>query len=190
MTVRMKRLWISMVVAILGYIAAALGIALIGLHDHATAADIIVVPGNTVHADGRLSARLRSRLDAALVLYQHGLAPVIFVSGGIGREGHDEAAAMAGYLAANGVPKAALVEDALGVDTGATARNAARWLRAHEGKTAIVATQYFHVARTELVLERNGVSVTGSRYARYFELRDIYSLAREVPGYAVYFATK
>lgn len=176
--------WIALAV----YGAAAAAIALVGFSDHAGTADIIVVPGNTVRADGSVSERLQSRLDVALQLFHEGRAPTLFVSGGMGREGRDEATAMAAYLVAHGVAASAIVQDPLGVDTAATAVNAAKYLRAHRLQSAIVATQYFHIARTTLALERSGVRVTGTRHAPYFEPRDAYSLAREVLGYAVYYA--
>ncbi len=171
------------------YLVAAAALALVGLHDHAAPADLIVVPGNTVLPDGTPSVRLRARLDAALALFNERLAPAIFVSGGVGEEGRDEAAAMARYLVARGVPASAIVQDPLGFDTAATAANAATYLRANKLRSALVATQYFHVARTSLALERHGVSIMGSRHARHFEGRDMYLLAREVIGYTVYLAT-
>lgn len=161
---------------------AALVVA--GVDDHAEKADLIVVPGNTILPDGSPSPRLRARLDAALGLYQAHWAPLIFVSGGVGKEGFDEAKAMAAYLMRRGVPAGAIVQDRFGVNTEATARNAARFM-AHAGlRRALVATQYFHVPRTRLLLERRGVLVVGSAHARFFESRDVYSTPREVIGYA------
>lgn len=168
-------------------LAAAAAISIAGLQDHGDKADIIVVPGNTVHADGSLSERLKSRLDAAITIYREHRAPIIFVSGGTGSEGHDEAGAMAAYLVMHKIPASAIVQDPLGIDTAATASNAANYLKANKLRSAFVATQYFHVPRTVLALERQGVNVTGTRHARYVESRDIYSLAREVIGYATYF---
>ncbi len=176
-------------VVVAGYLAAAAALALVGLQDHAAPADLIVVPGSTVQPDGTPSERLGARLDAAIALFNEHQAPAIFVSGGVAEEGHDEAAAMARYLIAHGVPASAVVQDPLGFDTAATAANVAAYLRANKLRSALVATQYYHVARTTLALQRHGVTVTGSRHARYFEGRDMYSLAREVIGYAVYLAT-
>jgi len=185
----MKLIRTVAVVATGCYLVAAAVLALVGLHDHAAPADVIVVPGNTVRPDGTPSERLGARLDAAVSLFNEQQAPAIFVSGGVGEEGHDEAAAMARYLVAHGVPASAIVQDPLGFDTAATAANVATYLRANKLRSALVATQYFHVARTTLALERHGVSVTGSRHARYVEGRDMYSLAREVIGYTLYLAT-
>ncbi len=127
-------------------------------------------------------------MEAALQLYHEGYAPLIFVSGGIGKEGFDEAVSMANYLQKNGVPQTSIIIDSFGIDTAATAKNAAAYLRANKLKSALVATQYFHVPRTKLSLERNGVVVTGSLHARYFEMRDIYSTLRETVAYVAYYA--
>jgi uncharacterized SAM-binding protein YcdF (DUF218 family) len=51
---------------------------------------------------------------------------------------------------------------------------------------ALVATQYFHVPRTMLALERNGVQVSGNLHPRFFEFRDLYSIPREVVAYVGY----
>lgn len=179
----LKRL---LLIATASIFVAAIALITTGLDDHPADADLIVVPGNTVNPDGTPSPRLQARLDAALTLFREQRAPFIFVSGGTGKEGVDEAVAMHDYLSQNGVPSSAIVIDSLGTDTSATARNAASHMRASNLKSAIVATQYFHVARTKLALERNGVQVVGTVHARYFELRDLYSILREVVAYPVY----
>ena len=170
------------------YVLAAGVLAGLGLHDRVAHADVIVVPGNTVARDGTPSPRLRARLDAALWLYRGGYAQLIFVSGATGAEGFDEAATMARYLVDHGVPQAAIVEDSAGVDTDTTAAHASALMREQHLRTALVATQYFHVPRTELALGQHDVDVVGSRHARFTEWRDAYSLAREViavPAYLV-----
>ena len=185
-----RKLRLAFLVLLLAGLMGAAALVAVGVHDHGDAADMIVVPGNTVHADGSLSERLQARLDAAITLYQERRSPLIFVSGGTGVEGRDEAAAMAGYLIAHKIPASAIVQDPLGVDTAATAANASTYLKAHHLRTAFVATQYFHIPRTALALERQGVIVTGTRHARYVEFRDVYSLAREVIGYVIYFGSR
>jgi|SRR5471032_760725 len=159
-----------------------------GLHDQVSQADMIVVPGNTIAPDGTPSPRLQARLDVALKQFRAQRSPRLFVSGGTGKEGFDEAASMANYLRKQGVPESAIIEDNQGWTTEATARNAAAYLRSHGLKTAMVATQYFHVPRFRLALERAGIAVSGNVHASYFELRDLYSIPRETVGYAVYYA--
>lgn len=161
-----------------------------GLNDHVEKGDVIVVPGNTVGPDGRPSPRLKARLDAAVLLYREKQAPLIFVSGGTGKEGFDEAVSMAQYLLTAGVPANAVVLDSQGIDTQATARNLAKYMKQKNMHTALIATQYFHIPRTELALKRHGVKVVGHVHPKFFEVRDIYSTPREVIAYAVYWMSR
>ncbi|WP_257572440.1 YdcF family protein [Janthinobacterium sp. UMAB-56] len=169
------------------FLLATTALVLAGLHDKLAPADVIVVPGNTIAPDGRPGPRLQARLDVALVQFQAGRAPRILVSGATGKEGFDEAASMARYLQSRGVPTSAIIEDNQGWTTDATARNAALLMRTHGWKSAMIATQYFHVPRFRLALERSGIAVSGNVHAPYFELRDLYSVPRETVGYAVYY---
>src|SRR5450830_1991478 len=169
------------------FLLATTALVLAGLNDKLAPADVIVVPGNTIAPDGTPSPRLQARLDVALKQFRERRAQRIFVSGGTGKEGFDEAASMASYLRLQGVPAAAIIEDNQGWTTEATARNAAAYLRGHGLQTAMVATQYFHVPRFRLALERAGIAVSGNVHAPYFELRDLYSVPRETVAYAVYY---
>ncbi|MBW3507452.1 YdcF family protein [Janthinobacterium sp. NKUCC06_STL] len=169
------------------FLLATAALVLDGLNDKQPPADVIVVPGNTILPDGMPSPRLQARLDAALKQFQEHRAPHILVSGATGKEGFDEAASMARYLQSRGVPASAILEDNQGWTTDATARNTALLMRQHGWQTAMVATQYFHVPRFRLALERAGITVSGQVHAPYFELRDLYSVPRETVGYAVYF---
>jgi vancomycin permeability regulator SanA len=179
-------LWLLLPVAV--FLGAAALIAAIGVQDQLAPAAAIVVLGNTVGPDGQPSPRLRARLDCALDAWQQKLAPLLIVTGGTGKEGFDEAAVMARYLVEHGVPAAAVLVDSAGNDTAASAANVARIAREHKLGSVLIATQYFHIARTRLAFERAGLPVSGHIHARYAEWRDVYSLAREVIGYAAYYA--
>ena len=48
-------------------------------------------------------------------------------------------------------------------------------------------TQFFHCSRVKLSLKKSGFSNIYCVSPDYFELRDIYSLIREVPAYIKYF---
>lgn len=182
----MTRRWVWVVaLGLAGVVTGAIAVALPGLDDRLAPADIIVVPGNTVYPDGTLSPRLVGRLQAAIVAYRASHAAFIFVSGGVGREGVDEAAAMKRYLMAHAVAGERIIQDSQGVNTQATAENAAREMRARGLGTAIVATQYFHVLRTTRWLEHQGIEVVGHVHARVFDWRDAYSLVREMVALAV-----
>ena len=159
---------------------AAIALAAIGFADHVETADAVVVPGNTVYPDGTLSNRLKGRLDAALAIFRGGHCKVIFVSGGTGREGVEESEAMKAYLVKQGVPLDRIIQDNQGFTTAATARNASIALHQRGYSTVLAVSQFFHVPRLRRLLAAQGLIVVGSEHARYFELRDVYSLFREV----------
>jgi len=171
------------------YIFAAAAIAVDGLSDKIFVSDLIIVLGNSIEANGQPSQRLQARLDRALELFRQGNAPQIFVSGGLGKEGFDEANVMADYLKDQGVPNSSIIRDSQGVDTAATAVNASRYMKMHRLHSAIAVSQFFHISRVKLALRRTGVQKIGSSHARFSEPRDFYSLAREVIAYPVYYST-
>ena len=183
-----KALLITPAVLVVAFLVAAVGLAADGLRDEIHPADVAVVPGNTVERDGQPSARLRARLDKTLELYRVGLFGHVIVSGGVGAEGFDEAEVMKRYLVSRGVPEDRVIADGGGTTTYRTARNAAELMKRNGWGSALVVSQYFHIARTRLALERYGVRPVYSAHAEYFELRDLYSLAREVIGYGAYLA--
>jgi uncharacterized SAM-binding protein YcdF (DUF218 family) len=168
-------------------VAAALLVA-DGLRDEIHLADVAIVPGNTVESDGQPSARLRARLDKTLELYRGGLFGHVIVSGGVGAEGFDEAEVMKRYLVSRGVPEERVIADGGGATTYLTARNAAEVMRRNGWGSALIVSQYFHIARTRLAVEGFGVRPVYSAHAEYFEPRDLYSVIREVIGYGAYLA--
>ncbi|MET0623378.1 MAG: YdcF family protein [Pyrinomonadaceae bacterium] len=170
----------------LAFALAATLIVADGLTDDINAADVAIVPGNTVEKDGRPSARLSARLDQTVALYRQGLFHDVIVSGGVGSEGFDEAEVMKRYLVEKGVPERSIHVDGGGATSRLTAVNASRMMRKNGWRSAMVVTQYFHVPRMRLALKRSGVAPVFSAHARYFELRDVYSIAREVVGYGAY----
>ena len=179
-------LWCFLIVlAIAGLSAAA--IVADGLTDDSVPSDVAIVLGNEVKADGTPSARLQARLEKALRVYQEGLVQHVFVSGGTGVSGYDEAVCMKRYLVEKGVPEDRIECDSEGLNTFLTARNASQWMAGHGFVSAIVVTQYFHVPRSKLALRRCGVREVHSAHAEFFELRDVYSVVREVVAWPVYF---
>ncbi|MES2952130.1 MAG: YdcF family protein [Pseudomonadota bacterium] len=157
-----------------------------GMSDEIHEADVAVVLGNTVNPDGTPSHRLAARLDRTLELYHRGLFKNVIVSGGLGREGFDEAVVMKDYLVIRGVPLDSIIVDSLGLTTAATAKNVAAIAKAHQWPNVLVVSQYFHIPRCRLALSQAGVGPVYTAHARYFELRDLYSILREVIGYAAY----
>jgi vancomycin permeability regulator SanA len=188
---RRKRLLLAPLVLLpAAFLSGAALIVADGLRDDIRPADVAVVLGNTVESDGRPSARLRARLDKAVELYRGGLFGHVIVSGGVGAEGFNEAEVMKSYLVSRGVPEGSIVADGEGLTTSRTARNAARLMKERGWRSALVISQYFHISRTRLAVESYGVSPVYSAHAEYFELRDVYSIAREVIGYGAYLARR
>jgi vancomycin permeability regulator SanA len=169
------------------FLLASILLSMSGLRDALNSADVVIVMGNTISKDGTPSARLAARLDRAAELFHDGLSKNIIVSGGVGREGFDEAIVMKKYLVSKGVLEDQIHVDSKGVNTAATAKNVAIIMRDKQWSSALVVSQYFHIPRCRLAIARAGVNQIYSTHAHYFELRDIYSIAREVIGYAAYF---
>jgi len=157
-----------------------------GLHDEIAHADLGVVLGNTVYPDGTPSPRLVARLDRAVELFKQDVFPRILVSGAIGKEGRDEALVMRDYLLQNGVPSPQVLVDSEGRTTFATAANTRRLMDQRGFRSALVISQYLHVPRARLALRRFGVLTVYSAHARFFELRDLYSVPRELVGFLTY----
>ncbi len=164
----------------------ALAISFRGLREDVWSADIAVVLGNEVYADGTPAPRLAGRLDRAVHLYREGLCKKIVVSGGVGKSGFDESVGMQRYLVAQGIPSDDIVVDGLGVNTRATANFTVRYMRENGLNSVIAVTQFFHVPRSVMTLKSYGIDRVGSAYARYFEPRDIFSTFREVPAVFAY----
>ena len=169
--------------AVLPVLLACAGfLAWCGLQDDLHHADAALVLGNTVEPDGSPSPRLQARLDRTLELYRAGYFPMVIVSGGIGKEGYDEAAVMKKYLSARGIPEGVIIADNQGTTTYASAQTALRILRGEKLASVMVISQYFHIPRARIALKKSGISPVYSAHAHYFEARDIYSTVREVFG--------
>lgn len=178
------------VVAAAWFVGHLVAITIDGLSDDDVYADAAVILGSKVHEDGTPSARLVARLERGRELHRDGRVQTLIVSGGLGKEGHQEADVMRDWLVAAGVPADDILVDPDGVDTGATARNTTRLMKERELRSVVVVTQFFHVSRTKLAFRKLGIREVHGAHARYFEARDAYSLAREFVGYYAYLLRK
>ena len=161
-----------------------------GLSDDVPHSDVAVILGSKVELSGYPSARLAARLDRGIALYRAGVIKTLIVSGGTGKEGFSEAIVMRDYLFRMGVPLSGIIVDELGYNTEETARNCAAIMQLNGFKSVIVVTQYFHVSRTRMALKYHDIKDIHSAHAHYFELRDIYSTAREAVALPVYWARR
>ncbi|OKH17895.1 vancomycin high temperature exclusion protein [[Limnothrix rosea] IAM M-220] len=147
-------------------------------------ADYAIVYGNKVHPNGAPSQRLQARLDRAIALHQNDKVKKVMVSGGFGKEGHDEAIVMAKYLEEKGIPSDEIVIDSLGNNSHLTAVNAAELL--DTDSSVIAVSQVYHLSRAKLSLRNNGFQKVGSAHPPIFERFDVYSSLREVPAWLKY----
>jgi uncharacterized SAM-binding protein YcdF (DUF218 family) len=183
----LRRLRLAVLVLAAWALVHLAAICVDGCDDDDEPADLAVVLGNHVAADGTVSGRLCRRLDRALELYQHGKVPTIVVSGGRDPGSPFEAEAMKRYLVERGVPAGAIVEDRGGENTYLTARFTADYMQRHGLRSVIAVSQYYHVTRTKLALRRFGApEVRGAHAAMVLEAREPWSLLREVVGYYAY----
>ena len=169
------------------FLVGSIAIAIDGQFDHLHAADLAVVLGSKVNRDGRPSDGLQARLDHAVTLYRQGYCKFILVSGGHGVEGYDEPVVMHRYLEEQGVPGAIIFEDNAGKNTWATAQNTALFLKAHNLKSVLIVSEYFHMPRCRLAFARFGIQPIYWSHAHLWARRNFYSLPREVVGYAGYY---
>lgn len=183
--VRRYFLWTVLALAVLTVIGTGM-LVIAGFRDDIGKADVALVLGSKVEMDGTPSPRLRARLDRTLELYRAGWFPSVIASGGTGKEGFDEAVVMKDYLVAHGIPSDRVIVDNGGTTTFMSAKNTWEIARQKKFGSVFVITQYFHVPRARLALQRYGFSSVYSSHAQFFELRDIYSAPRELFGYLSY----
>ncbi len=184
--IKLKKLFFIPTLAAVGFLIGLVILISSGLNDQIGKADVALVLGNTVDLDGKPSTRLRARLDKALELYRAGYFPTIIVSGGIGKEGYEEAQVMRDYLVSHGISAEYIIMDNTGINTFVSANNTVQIIRQSNKKSIFVVSQYFHLPRARLALERMGVVPIYSAHANFFEMRDVYSSLREVVSYVYY----
>ncbi|HHT66361.1 MAG TPA: YdcF family protein [Clostridiales bacterium] len=157
-----------------------------GLNDKIGPSDVAVVLGNKVELDGKPSKRLKGRLDRAAELYKEEYFKYVLVSGGTGKEGFDEAAVMKTYLVEKGVPDEAVLLDQEGYNSFMTAQNTKRIMSEMKLNSVTIISQFYHITRTKLAFKKVGFDKVYTAHAKYFEIRDIYSLIREFFAYYKY----
>lgn len=163
------------------------GLLYVGLFSEVKKSDAILILGNTVETSGIPSMRLKGRLDKGIELYQNNLAPIIIVSGGYGIEGFNEAIVMKNYLVEHGVKTDNIIVDENGNTTYLTTRNLVPIAKEKNIKSIIVVSQYYHLLRAKRAVEITGIKeVYVSPGNSPFEIRDFYSIPREIIAYYYY----
>jgi uncharacterized SAM-binding protein YcdF (DUF218 family) len=155
--------------------------------DETRAADVIIVLGSGVRPDGRPSSSLRARTLHAVELYKKGLAPLLYLTGGVGRFGPSEAAVMRRLALEAGVPESSLVLDEAATSTQESVDNAAGAARSRSWRTALLVSEPFHMLRARRMARDAGLEAYASpasdsplhrieRLRRWYTLRETAAL--------------
>jgi uncharacterized SAM-binding protein YcdF (DUF218 family) len=136
------------------YTVSLVAVLVVSQQDQRRPVDAIVVLGAAQY-NGRPSPVLRARLDHALGLYREGLAPLIVVTGGVGK-GDTTSEAIVGrrYLMAHEVPARAVVAQPEGRTTMASMTAVAAWLRSRGHERVLLVSDPFHMFRLRLEARR------------------------------------
>jgi SanA protein len=121
-------------------------------------AQVALVLGAGLNADGAPSGMLEDRLRAAAALYRDGRVDRVLASGDHGRPGYDEPNAMRRELVRLGVPDADVFTDHAGF---ATLDSVVRAKKVFNVSSAIVVTQGFHLSRALWLARRAGLTAHG-----------------------------
>jgi vancomycin permeability regulator SanA len=162
-----------------------------GLCGYDGSADMAVVLGNRVDADGSLSPVLRGRVDRALALYQQGKVARIMVSGGMGEQGehpgrYPEGLAMKQYLRARGVPSDRIVEDNHGENTYLTAKDLLPVADSLHVHSVIVVSSFYHITRSKYIIRKLGFLDVHGDASRVFYWNDLLGLPRDALAFYKY----
>ncbi|GBD57804.1 YdcF family protein [Gluconobacter wancherniae] len=163
------------------------GIAVNGLLAQPHKSAVGVIFGTAVTDDGVPKPALRERLQEGLKLWQDGVVSKLMVSGAVEHHNHkDEARIMAQWLEVHGVPSEVIIVDSHGNNTWLTGLHVA----ALKAPSAVVITQWFHVARAQWALRRAGVASVSGAWPRHFRMSELWYLFREGAAFPVYIVTK
>jgi uncharacterized SAM-binding protein YcdF (DUF218 family) len=136
------------------YTVALASVLVTSQNDQRRPVDAIIVLGAAQY-NGRPSPVLRARLDHAIGLYREGYAPLIVVTGGVGR-GDTTSEAIVGqrYLVAHEVPEEDVVVQPVGRSTRASMTAVGDWLRERGLRRVLLVSDPFHMFRLRLEARR------------------------------------
>jgi uncharacterized SAM-binding protein YcdF (DUF218 family) len=129
--------------------------------DHAAPSDAIGVFGAAEY-DGRPSPVYRARLDHALALYRHGIAPLLITLGGNGGDQYNEGAVGREYLEGMGVPESDIIAETESRNTEESARRIAVIARANGLRRLVIVSDGTHLFRIHEICAAEGLDVLTS----------------------------
>lgn len=109
--------------------------------------------------DGRPSPVYRARLDHALTLYRHGVAPLLITLGGNGGDQYNEGAVGRGYLIGLGIPESAIIAETESRNTEESARRIAVIARANGLRRLVIVSDGTHLFRIHEICAAEGLAV-------------------------------
>lgn len=168
------------------YVAALYEVWSTARADQARPVDAIVVLGAAQY-DGRPSPQLAARLDHALTLYQEGLAPRIFVTGG--KQPLDrftEAESEARYLENRGVPASAILQEDRGHTSWESLSAVAQTLKSEGLHSVLLVSDPYHAARIEGMASELGLDayVSSTRTSPVTGVTALRRMLKEAAGVA------
>lgn len=139
------------------YTVALAAVLVTSLHDQRRPVDAIIVLGAAQY-NGRPSPVLRARLDHAIGLYREGYAPLIVVTGGVGR-GDTLSEALVGrrYLVAREVPDESVIAQPVGRSTRTSMTAVGQWLHGRGLSRVLLVSDPFHMCRLRLEARRTAL---------------------------------
>ena len=160
-----------------------------GKTDYRRPADIAVVLGARVYADGRPSDALAVRVRTACQLYRDGLVRKLLVSGGPGDGAVHETEAMKRMAIGLGVKDQDILVDAGGLNTQATVKDSRPVFSQLRAPRILVVSHFYHLPRIKMAYQRAGWEVYTVPARESYLLRQMpLFLAREVAAFWVYYA--
>ena len=97
---------------------------------------------------------------------------------------------MKSYLVEQGVPDEIVLLDQEGYNSFMTAQNTKTIMNEMDLNSATIISQFYHMTRTKLAFRKVGFDKVYTAHAKYFEIRDVYSLFREFFAYYKYLFMK
>ncbi len=159
-----------------------------GKTDYRRTADVTVVFGARVYADGRPSDALADRVRTACQLYRQGFTRKLLMSGGPGDGFIDEVTAMKQMAIGLGVQPEDILMDSQGVNTQATVKNSEAVFRNLGASRILVVSHFYHLPRIKLGYARAGREVYTVPAKETYLLGQLpYNMAREVAALWVYY---
>jgi len=159
-----------------------------GKTDYRRPADVAVVLGCRVYADGRPSDALKDRVRTACQLYRDGFTRKLLFSGGPGDGPISESQAMRTMALQLGVEAEDILVDDKGFNTQATVRNSEAIFSKLHASRVLVVSHFYHLPRLKLAYQRAGQEVFTVPAKESYLLRQMpYNMAREVAALWVYY---